>query len=271
MRFAGGIESLLLIARTMAAAVGDLLLPDVCHGCRTEPPQIHGLCESCAVNLLMLAGLPYCPRCGTTLGPHIDVAYEAGCAACPNPLPRFARVVRLGPYAPPLQEMIRELKYRRHAAMVPRLGQLLAEAVDGCEDVGDLDVVAPVPAWWARRLRRGIDHAALLAEALSRNIHLPLAPLLQRTRNTPPQVGRSRTQRIANMRGAFQANGEDISGARVLLVDDVTTSGATASECARTLLQAGALRVTLAVIAKAESGDAYAPRLQTANDVTSMD
>ncbi len=271
MRFAGGIERLLLIARAMASAVGDLLLPDVCHGCQAQPPGMHGLCESCAMNLLRLAGLPYCPRCGTTLGPHIEVAYEDGCFACPNPLPRFARVVRLGPYAPPLQDMIRELKYRRHAAMVPRLGQLISEAADGCEDVGELDVVTPVPSWWGRQLRRGVDHAALLAEAVSRQIDLPLAPLLQRTRNTPSQVGRSRTQRIANMRGAFQTACKDIRGARVLLVDDVTTTGATASECARTLLQAGALRVTLAVVAKAEPGDAYAPRLQTATDVTKMD
>lgn len=263
MRVAGGIERLLWTVKRAAGAMGDLLLPDVCHGCRSQPPGPHGLCDDCALDLMQLIGLPYCPRCGSTLGPHIDVAYEDGCSLCPNPLPRFARAVRLGPYAPPLVQLIRDLKYRRHVAMLPRLGRLLTEAVNGLADVGELDVVTHVPPWWSRRLLRGIDHAALMAGAVARHIDLPATPLLRRVRNTPPQVGRSRTQRIANMRGAFEACDTDLHGARVLLVDDVTTTGATASECARTLLQAGALRVTLAVLAKSERGEAYAPRLQT--------
>jgi ComF family protein len=253
-----------VVVREAATAVVDLLLPDVCNGCDAAPPVSHGLCEPCSIELMKLCGLPYCPRCGSTLGPHIEAAFEEGCFACPSPLPRFARTVRLGPYAAPLRHFVRELKYRRQVAMLRRLGRLLGEAVDGCDDVGELDVVVPIPSYWSRRLLRGIDHAVLLAGAVAEHMDLPIAPALRRVRNTRPQVGCSRTKRIENVRQAFQAvGGDDLAGARVLLIDDVTTTGATASECARTLLQAGAVRVTLAVVAKSEPYDAYAPRLHT--------
>ncbi|NBB94650.1 MAG: hypothetical protein GVY16_02810 [Planctomycetes bacterium] len=272
MSLAGGIERVWVAGRASAAAIADLLLPDLCSGCDTAAPARNGLCKACVIDLMHLTGLPYCLRCGSTLGPYIKVVYGDGCAFCPTPLPRFARVVRLGPYAPPLRHIVHQLKYRRSTTMLERLGLLLAEAVDGCGDVGELDVIAPVPSWWSRRLMRGVDHAALLAEAVGRRMDLPIAPVLRRVRNTPPQVGRSRTQRVHNVRGAFDAVADDdLGGARVLLIDDVTTTGATASECARMLLRAGAVRVTLAVVGKAEPYKAYAPRLQTPGGATNMD
>jgi len=239
------------------AGLGDLVLPDVCAACGAAEPAAQGLCDRCNVRLLSLVALPYCPRCGTTLGPHVPPD-EHGCWACPNPLPRFERVVRLGPYAEPLRALVRELKYRRRDAMRGRLVRLLAEAVRAAGGEGGFDVVLPVPMHWRRRLGRRRDHARALAAGVADALDVPLGAELVRVRNTPPQTHLSRTARLANVRGAFAVRGRaGLRGARVLLVDDVTTTGATANEAARTCLRAAALRVTLAVVAKAEAARNY--------------
>ena len=249
-------------ARRLAGGVAGLVWPDVCGACGEASDGPGGLCAACSVELLGLVALPFCPRCGSTRGPGVPVRQD-GCDACPTTLPRFARVVRLGPYAGPLRELVREMKYRRRFGVRGRLARLLAEATRGRLDPQPEAVVA-VPMHWQRRLARGCDHARILAAAVARDLDLPLADELVRTRNTPPQTHLSRSRRIANVRGAFRVTRPaGIEGARVLLVDDVTTTGATASEAARTLYSAGAANVTLAVVAKAEKAVAYRRHLPT--------
>lgn len=241
-----------------ASCLLDLFLPEVCGACGAADPTGGGLCEPCGRMLLSMVALPYCPRCGTTAGPNIPIR-EDGCAGCPSTLPRFSAVVRLGPYANPLRSVIHELKYRRHQDMLRRLGELLGEAVIARTEVETLDVVIPVPMHWRRRLAKGFDHARVLGRELARYLDLPLGDELIRIRHTPPQVHYSRTQRIENVRGAFGLrSAATIKGAHVLLVDDVTTTGATANEATRTLLSGGAAKVTLGVVAKAEPPTAYA-------------
>ncbi len=244
--------------RSLAGGLADLLLPGVCPGCDAAPVEVGGLCSRCNVKLLSLVALPYCPRCGSTLGPNIP-AYEDGCAACPSTLPRFRQVVRLGPYAAPLRGIVRGLKYWRGGLLAARAGELLAEAAANRLDQTQWGLVLPVPMHWRRRLARPADHARILARSLARAMQLPLGDELIRVRHTPPQVHLSRTRRIENVRGAFAIRkGGDITGANVILVDDVTTTGATANEAARTVLAGGASAVALAVIAKAEPPTAYA-------------
>ncbi len=243
--------------RTALAGLADLFLPDVCAACGGADVSSGALCTDCNVKLLSLVALPYCQRCGTTLGPNVP-PYEDGCAACPTVLPRFARVLRLGPYADPLRGAIRELKYHRHYGLRGRLARLLAQGVAAATDAEAFDLVLPVPMHWRRRLLRGTNHAAVLAATVARELAIPLGGELVRVRNTPPQIRLSRTQRIKNMRGAFSVvDRPSVEGARILLIDDVTTTGATANEAARTLLRAGASAVSLAVIAKAEPPTAY--------------
>ena len=240
--------------RHWGATVLDLVFPSVCSGCQAADAEADGLCDACRVKLLSLVALPYCLRCGQTRGPHVPV-YGDGCHACPTPLPRFTHLIRLAPYAPPLRGAIRQFKYHQSAATAVRLVDLLATRIaETCE--AEFDVVIPVPMFWSRRLGRRFDHSRWLAERLAKQLQLPVAMELKRTRNTPPQVGRNRTKRIENVRDAFSCSGA-VAGARVLLVDDVTTTGATASECARTLRAANASSVTLAVLAKAEPPQAY--------------
>ncbi len=243
--------------RTILTGLLDLVLPNVCTACRSAHAEKSGLCEACSVRLLLLVSLPYCPRCGATLAPNVPV-YPDGCSCCPNPLPRFSRVFRLGPYAPPLRSTIRHLKYHGRPGVVRRLCGLLGQVADtGAEDIKP-DILVPVPMYWARRIWRGADHAQLLGEGLADELQLPIERQLVRIRNTPPQVHLNRTQRLANVRGAFRvADKPAVHGARVLLVDDVTTTGATANEAARTLLRAGASNVALAVLAKSEPPRAY--------------
>lgn len=232
----------------------DLVFPSVCSGCGAAPVEADGLCDACRVKLLSLVALPYCLRCGQTRGPNVPV-YGDGCHGCPSPLPRFAHLIRLAPYAGPLSGTIRQFKYHQATAAAVKLVDLLAARItETCE--AEFDIVIPVPMFWSRRLGRRFDHSRWLAERLGKQLQLPVAMELKRTRNTPPQVGRNRTRRMENVHKAFSCSGA-VAGARVLLVDDVTTTGATANECARTLRAAGASSVTLAVLAKAEPPQAY--------------
>jgi ComF family protein len=246
--------------RKAAAGLADLAMPEVCVGCGRSVGDEDGLCGECALRLLSLVALNYCPRCGASIGPGVPASDE-GCAACPVPVGRFARVVRLGPYADPLRQTLRELKYRSNERMVRRLAAMLAAAIRARCPNEDFDLAMPVPMHWRRRLWRGHDHSRVLAAALARELRLPVGNELFRVRHTPQQAHLPRTRRIQNMRGAFEADGKSLNGARVLLVDDITTTGATASEAARALLSAGALRVTLAVAAKSEPRRAYSERL----------
>jgi len=233
-----------------------LIWPETCGACGTHALTHAGLCAGCAADLLALTSLRYCPRCGATLGPHLPGG-DDGCYDCPQPMPRFRRLVRLGPYAPPLRGAVKRLKYQRRFRSPDRLACLLAEAVEARCD--GLDVVVGVPMHWMRRLARGWDHAGVLARGVARRLGLPVADGLTRVRNTPPQVHLSASRRAANVRGAFAAaRPDEFRGARVLLVDDVLTTGATAGEASGVLLGAGAEHVTVAVLAKAERPVAYA-------------
>jgi ComF family protein len=241
-------------------SVVQLLWPETCACCGANRPTSGGLCEDCAAALLAAAALNYCPRCGGTMGPHLR-ADEAGCWACPATMFRFRRMVRVGPYTGPLRRGIHRLKYNRRPGAARRLGRLLAEAAAAHFADADCDVVVPVPMYWLRRLGRGWNHSAVLAEAVGRGMGLPVGDELIRVRNTPPQVNLPASRRAANVRGAFKApHAADLAGANVLLVDDVMTTGATANEAARTLLAAGAERVFVAVLARAERPTAYASR-----------
>jgi len=256
-------KSVFHAADACADGFADLLLPAACGACGRGGPLEGGLCGRCQLELLSLVAVSSCPRCGGSLGPNVP-ARPDGCGQCHSTLPRFARTHRLGPYAGCLRQAIRDLKYRRHLRLRGHLTRLLAERIRAAGDAQEAetrrpDVVLPVPMHWLRRLGRGFDHAHAIAAGLARELDLPLGCELVRIRNTPPQVHLPRTSRLQNVRGAFAVRSPAaIAGANVLLVDDVTTTGATADEATRVLLAAGAQSVTLAVLAKAEPPAAYA-------------
>ena len=252
------IVDILSRLRSLGAGAVDLLLPGTCMACRAEEATTENLCQACNLRLLALVALPYCRRCGAGLSGGLPAAES--CRACPSTLPRYDCVIRLGPYEDPLRIIVRQLKYHRQEALRGHLGRLLGAAVAARCEV-PLDLVLSVPMHWRRRLARGYDHALVLAKAVAGELDLPVGNELLRVRHTPPQAHLTRTRRIENVRGAFDVRrGAALAGAKVLLVDDVTTTGATANEAARGLLRAGASSVTLAAVAKAEPPAAYSER-----------
>jgi len=159
--------------------------------------------------------------------------------------------VRLGAYGPPLEGWLIEMKVGGRWTWGPWLGRLLAEGARPISQDMAQVAVCPVPMHWRRRWRRGYIQSHLLAAAMAEASGWTLAPVLRRRRHAPPQTRVSYSQRAENVRGAFAVGAVDLSGWCVWLVDDVTTTGATARACARLLREAGAQTVNLAGVAVA--------------------
>jgi ComF family protein len=220
------------------AALLDLLYPPRCvaDGCCGREAW---LCPSCMARIRPVPG-PHCRRCG--------LPRPAGaCRACAKRAPDFDAAVAAGVYESPLREAVRALKYKRVTALAEPLGRLAASASSELA----IDVVVPVPAHSRRVAGRGVDHALLLARVVALRRELPCTPeALRRTRSTLPQAGLGPEARRANVAGAFRAD-RSLAGQRVLLVDDVLTTGATASACAEALHSAGVPQVTVCTVARA--------------------
>ena len=197
-----------------------------------------------------------CSVCGEKLFGQPFVA-EAGpvCGLCHRAAPRFAKAVAYGAYEGPLRELIHIFKYQRVHSAAQLLGKLLRETVQRAGLAGPLAVI-PVPLWPGKQRSRGFNQAGEIARSFCRaqapaGIKLE-ATLLIRTRETTSQTGLTRAQRRANLRGAFAVrHPEKLRGRSILLVDDVMTTGSTASECARVLLRGGAKEVFVATVARA--------------------
>jgi ComF family protein len=148
--------------------------------------------------------------------------------------------------------LVHALKYQDRTDLAPTMGRWMARA--GGEILNEADVLVPVPLHWRRAWRRRYNQSGALAQAIARYSGLPVAgDALRRTRPTEQQIGLSRTARAANVQGAFRVADDriaDVQGRRVVLVDDVLTSGATANACARALLRAKAAQVDLLVFAR---------------------
>jgi predicted amidophosphoribosyltransferase len=237
----------------LARGALDLLWPRACFACDaslggTRDPW---LCDACRAALpLFLPGDPLCPRCARALGP---AAAPGSCPDCRAVHPRFETARAAGAYRGPLRRLITGLKYARRASCAWPLGEILAERLRGWAAPGEGAILVPFPTTDGARRRRGFDPPALLAEEVARRLRLPLAAgALRRVGEPPPQASLSRTARLEAPRGTVAVRGAgSVAGRTVILVDDVLTTGASASEAAGRLLEAGAARVLVAVAARA--------------------
>jgi ComF family protein len=223
------------------------LLPAPCLGCGRPLPASGGALGLCASCRSRLAPLPReaCAVCARPLAAWA-LPEDYRCGACRQHPPGFDRLLALWSYRPPLDAVVRGLKFGR----LDYLGRHLAAAlVDGLGDRLDgFDRVVPVPLHWRRRLSRGYNQAERIARPLAGRLGLPCAPALARRRATPPQSLLGREDRLANLRRAFRVpRPERVRGLRLLLVDDVATTGATLDAAARALKGAGAAAVTALV------------------------
>ena len=214
-----------------------------------------------------------CSVCGERLVSPLafrDAQDEPRCGLCRRLDQPFARAAAYGSYETGLRDLIHMLKYQHVRPAAGVLGRMLAEVVASLQaGWGDARLlVVPVPLFPAKLRQRGFNQAELIARAglklsLSRERYLLCGNVLERTRDTQSQTGLTPHQRRANLRAAFRVKDrEQVSGREVLLVDDVFTTGATASECARVLRRAGATRVWVATVARTLKAEVQAVHFQ---------
>jgi len=239
--------------RELGRGLLQVLFPAVCSSChRPLPSDQHGFCEACRI---ALTTDPYsvCPRCAGTVGAFVHL--DAGCARCRDDAYQFERALRLGPYEGLLRELILRLKHAPGESLAETLGDCwAAHAEPRLRDIGGHYVV-PVPLHWRRRWTRGYNQSETLAYALAERLRVPCRPKwLRRIHHTASQVQQTPSTRRENLRGAFHARKRpELSGKTVLLIDDVLTTGSTASEAARAMRAAGAARVVVAVLAHSQT------------------
>jgi ComF family protein len=228
-----------------AAALVDLVFPPCCAGCGAELAT-GVLCERCAPLVERIAS-PRCPRCGV---PFEGAGADHLCARCILDAPRFASAAAAFEYAGPLADGLRALKYGPRAERIEPLSRLWREA---CPALPPVELAVPVPLHRAKLRARGFNQTVQVALPLLRDRGLRLdCRVLVRLRAGDSQASLTLAERRRAPRGAFAATrrAARLAGRRVLLLDDVMTTGATADECARVLLAAGAAEVHVAVLAR---------------------
>ncbi|BBF91322.1 amidophosphoribosyltransferase [Blastochloris tepida] len=250
MRMAAGMAA--RGARAAASAlrlVRDMALPPTCIACRAPVADDGGLCPACWSRLTFISR-PFCERLGTPfpadLGPGL-----LSPAAIAEP-PAYDRARAVAHYDEVARRLVHALKFGDRTDLARPLGRMMAQA--GAELLADADALVPVPLHWTRLWQRRFNQSAALADAVGRIAGRPVRnDLLVRRRRTGHQIGLSRAERARNVQGAFAvpalATGE-VRGRRLVLVDDVLTTGATLEACARALSRAGAARVDALVFAR---------------------
>lgn len=227
----------------------DAALPQLCPSCREPLGDGAGLCAQCWSKLSPIEK-PYCARLG------IPFLYDPGpgllsMEAMANP-PAYDRARAAVRYDEIARALVLAFKFGDRMDLAPMMGRWMARA--GRELLPEADALVPVPLHWRRLWARRFNQAASLSRAIAETSGVPvLFETLRRVRATPQQIGLSRTDRASNVQGAFRVPNDrkaDIKGRRVILIDDVLTSGATVDTCARALLKAGASGVDVLVFAR---------------------
>jgi ComF family protein len=203
----------------------------------------------------------FCVSCKTPFLNRYPLDDAGNCPLCRLGLSGFDAVYSYGSYEGTLRTLVHLFKYEKVHTLAGPLGEMLARAIPREER---FDAIVPMPLHWRRRWERGFNQSELLAEAISRKWNVPVVTAIRRVKATAPQAGLTNSKRRLNMSGAFSARqsyfGKFLGlshkamrkGARVLLIDDVLTTGATSAACARALKRAGAKHVTLAAIARTD-------------------
>lgn len=229
----------------------DLLLPPRCLACENPVERQGLLCAECFPRHRFITA-PMCARCGVPFAHAGEAGPDGLCAACLARPPVFGRARAVWRYDAASRDVILPLKHADRTELAPALGRLMATA--GRELLDGADLLVPVPLHYRRLVARRYNQAVLLARAVGRIARVPVVPdLLRRMRATPSLGELGAAERAAVLAGAIAVaprHRARLAGARVVLIDDVLTSGATANECARALLAEGAAAVDVLAAAR---------------------
>lgn len=226
-----------------------LVYPSSCAVCAETIESGRQLCERCASEAPRLRA-PFCARCSQ---PFVGAITESFiCANCHDRVLHFDAAVSAYRSRGVVRKVMHDFKYGGQLHLRHLLGQWLGETLADPRLSGRrFDCIVPVPLHPARQRERGFNQAEVLARLLGRHSSLPVRPVLQRIRYTTTQTQFDREERMENLAGAFRLRrGSNVQELRVLLVDDVLTTGSTLSECAGVLKKFGAYRVDAATAAR---------------------
>jgi competence protein ComFC len=231
-------------------ALTSLFYPPVCTVCSASIGVGEYLCDDCQANAPRISP-PFCARCSEPFSGAIIGPFE--CANCAHRRLYFEAAVAVYRSRGIVRHVVHQFKYGREMHLRYPIAEWLWRALeDERLHSREFDVIVPVPLHPARQRERGFNQAALLASLLGERISAFVKPVLRRIRYTTTQTAFDRSERMENLRGAFRLRRKaDVRGCRVLLVDDVLTTGATLSECARVLKKAGAASIYAATAARA--------------------
>lgn len=226
-----------------------LLYPPTCIACLAATGEPHALCADCWSQIRFIER-PFCERLGTPFA--VDLGQPLLSPAAIADPPVFQRARAVAEYDGTASLLVHRFKYNDRLELARALGGMMTRA--GAELLGDADVIVPVPLHRWRLWRRRFNQAMVLAKAVSAESDVPCDPfLLARVKHTRRQVGLTRAQRQENLQGAFRVPVEAkarLKGKRVLLIDDVLTTGSTANAASRALLRGGAASVDILAFAR---------------------
>ncbi len=235
----------------------NFIFPPRCAGCDARFPveSRERVCATCRESIERLSA-PLCHTCGVPIELSLEAERNGTCRECSATPPHFTMARAVARYRSseedyaPLPSIIRRHKYGRDQALTHALAEFLDDPIPLADN--DYDLIMPVPLHPGRLRWRGFNQAALLAATVARRFKRPLdVKSLLRSRATSPQTAKDRRDRHRNVHNAFTVHrSAQLANRRVLLVDDVMTTGSTAGECARTLLAAGARRVDVLALAR---------------------
>ena len=238
--------------KRISQVVLDIILPPKCMSCSCVVNQHGNLCPECWDNLSYI-GKHKCHICGLPF--EFDMGEKAICPACTNDKPEFKKAVAVCKYEGAGRKIAIKLKFGDSTNLAPYMAKMMSTA--GRDLISECEIIAPVPLHYRRKLKRKYNQASMLALNIAKITGKAYAPkLLKRVKATKQQTKLSKKARKENVQDAFAAANMDIKGKKVLLVDDVMTTGATMSECAKALKTAGAKKVCCVVFARvvAEKG-----------------
>ena len=234
-----------LIGSRFASLLLSALYPSRCPLCKMPADSITyaPLCRGCWNSIERYAG----PSCSVCARPLVS-EYSRLCGECFSRKPYYSAALSFGLYSGALREAIFLMKFTGIRRLARPLAQLLHQL-----PIPPMDGVVPVPLTKKTLRERGFNQTLLLARQLSKSRGIPLfMDALMKKKDTPPQIGLRAKERASNLRNAFSAAGS-VAGRKLILIDDVMTTGATVGECAKTLMKAGAQEVVVVTLARAST------------------